>query len=124
MFPFSGSLSSIAAGNCYSRRDVEDILAAARGSELDVIPLVQTFGHVEFALKHPEFAELREVPESPQALCPSFNASMEFVEKMIEQVRRLNVDGQTCLALVLRSTHLSNLNLLISILGEVVSAWK
>jgi hexosaminidase len=84
-FPFSGALSSIAAGNAYSRRDVEEILTAARGSELDVIPLVQTFGHVEFALKHPEFSELREVPESPQALCPSLNASMDFVEKMIEQ---------------------------------------
>jgi hexosaminidase len=89
MFPFSGPLSSLAAANCYSRRDVQDILAAAHGSELEVIPLVQTFGHVEFALKHPEFVGLREVPESPQALCPSLNASMEFVEKMIEQVRRL-----------------------------------
>lgn len=87
MFPFSGPLSSIAAGNSYSRQEVEDILTAARGSELEVIPLVQTFGHVEFALKHPEFAELREVPESPQALCPSLNASLDFVEKLIEQVR-------------------------------------
>jgi hexosaminidase len=85
MFPFSGALSSISASNAYSRRDVEEILTAARGSELDVIPLVQTFGHVEFALKHAEFSELREVPESPQALCPSLNASMDFVEKMIEQ---------------------------------------
>lgn len=85
MFPFTGPLSSIAAGNAYSRRDVEEILTAARGSQLEVIPLVQTFGHVEFALKHPEFSGLREVPESPQALCPSLNASMDFVEKMIEQ---------------------------------------
>ena len=87
MFPFSGQLSSVAAGNAYSRREVEDILTAARGSELEVIPLVQTFGHVEFALKHAEFAGLREVPESPQALCPSLNASLDFVEKLIEQVR-------------------------------------
>ena len=88
MFPFSGPLSFIAAGNSYSRQEVEDILTAARGSELEVIPLVQTFGHVEFALKHPEFAGLREVPESPQALCPSLNASLDFVEKLIEQVRQ------------------------------------
>jgi hypothetical protein len=85
MFPFNGPLSVIVAGNAYSRRDVEDILAAARGSQLEVIPLVQTFGHVEFALKHSELSGLREVPESPQALCPSLNASMDFVEKMIEQ---------------------------------------
>ncbi|KAJ9578744.1 hypothetical protein L9F63_005033 [Diploptera punctata] len=90
MFPFTGSLSPLAAGNCYSRRDVEEILGAARGSELEVIPLVQTFGHVEFALKHQDFSHLREVPESPQALCPSLNASMDFVEKMIEQVMELH----------------------------------
>ena len=91
MFPFTGSLAPLAAGNCYSRRDVEEILGAARASELEIIPLVQTFGHVEFALKHQEFSGLREVPESPQALCPSLNASMEFVEKMIEQVRAYQV---------------------------------
>ncbi|XP_069678922.1 hexosaminidase D-like [Periplaneta americana] len=90
MFPFTGPLASIAAGNSYSRRDVDEILTAARGSELEVIPLVQTFGHVEFALKHPEFESLREVPESPQALCPSLNASMDFVEKMIEQVMEVH----------------------------------
>ncbi|XP_063231562.1 hexosaminidase D [Bacillus rossius redtenbacheri] len=86
MFPFKGSLAPLSATNRYSPREVRDILQAAKGSELEVMPLVQTFGHVEFALKHAQFAGLREVPESPQALCPSLNASAEFVEKLVEQV--------------------------------------
>lgn len=87
MFPWTGALSPLAALNAYTRRDVEEILEAARSVHLEVIPLIQTFGHVEFALKHKEFSSLREVSDSPQALCPSLNASVDFVHQMIDQVR-------------------------------------
>lgn len=87
MFPWTGALAPLAAGNAYSRADVRDILHMAAVNQLEVIPLIQTFGHVEFALKLPDFAHLREVQESPQALCPSYNASINFIEQMIDQVR-------------------------------------
>lgn len=86
MFPWSGNLSPIAASNAYSKAEIREILKMAAVNGLEVIPLIQTFGHVEFALKLPDFAHLREVQESPQALCPSFNASMKFVEQMVDQV--------------------------------------
>lgn len=82
----SGKLSKIKAGNAYSRTELEDLIRFASANDLEVIPLVQTFGHVEFALKTEPFANLREVPESPQALCPSNNSSMDFVETLIRQV--------------------------------------
>lgn len=85
-FYISGPLSSITAGNAYSKEDIEEILSFAKSNELDVIPLVQTFGHVEFILKLKKFADLREVPESPQALCPSNNSSLDMVETLIDQV--------------------------------------
>jgi len=90
MFPWSGSLSPIAAGNAYSKAEIREILKMAAVNGLEVIPLIQTFGHVEFALKLPDFAHLREVQESPQALCPSYNASMKFVEQMVDQVNISN----------------------------------
>lgn len=86
MFPWSGPLSPMAAGNAYSRAEIKEILKMAAANNLEVIPLIQTFGHVEFALKLPDFAHLREVQESPQALCPSYNASNKFIEQMIDQV--------------------------------------
>lgn len=86
MFPWSRDLSPLAAGNAYSKADIREILKMAAANELEVIPLIQTFGHVEFALKLPDFAHLREVQESPQALCPSYNASMKFIEQMVDQV--------------------------------------
>lgn len=90
MFPWTGVLSPLAATNAYTRRDVDEILQAAHSVHLEIIPLIQTFGHVEFALKHKEFSSLREVPESPQALCPSLNTSLDFVHQMIDQVGDLN----------------------------------
>ncbi|KAF0306795.1 Hexosaminidase D [Amphibalanus amphitrite] len=47
MFPFSGALRPAAAGNHYSRAEVRQIIAEAKRLGLGVIPLVQTFGHLE-----------------------------------------------------------------------------
>lgn len=50
-----------------------------------MIPLVQTFGHLEFLLKLDEFKHLREVPIYPQAICPSHNESWIIIEQIIDQ---------------------------------------
>ncbi|XP_069990222.1 hexosaminidase D isoform X1 [Penaeus vannamei] len=90
MFPWKGRLATIAAKNHYSRKQIANLVAACRNHGLEVIPLVQTFGHLEFALKHERFSHLREVPELPQALCPSLNESMWLVRSMIDQVMALH----------------------------------
>lgn len=86
MFPWVGAIANLAAKNAYSRKDVDTIIETCKNLGLEIIPLIQTFGHVEFALKQKEYAHLREVPESAQALCPSLNASMDFIQVMVEQV--------------------------------------
>ncbi|XP_075222884.1 hexosaminidase D-like isoform X2 [Lycorma delicatula] len=86
MFPWTNTLSPLAARNAYSRQEVLDIIETAVSYQLEVIPLVQTFGHVEFVLKHAEFAHLREVAKSAQALCPSLNSSLDLVYQMIDQI--------------------------------------
>lgn len=86
MFPWEGNLVKLAAQNAYTKKEAKEIVKAARKLDLEVIPLIQTFGHMEFALKNGEFMHLREVPESPQSLCPSLNASIVFIQDMIDQV--------------------------------------
>ncbi|KFB51952.1 hypothetical protein ZHAS_00020120 [Anopheles sinensis] len=86
MFPYGGQLAPLAARNAYTRDEILELLKAAFALGLNVIPLVQTFGHLEFALKLKDFAHLREVGDSPQALCPSYNASLVFLEALLEQV--------------------------------------
>lgn len=86
MFPWGNNLKNLAAKNAFSRMEAKEIIVVAQKLNLEVIPLIQTFGHLEFALKNKEFVHLREIPESPQALCPSLNASLEFIKDMINQV--------------------------------------
>lgn len=67
MFPYKGhSLKGIAAKNAYNESAIQKINLAAKESGLEIIPLIQTFGHLEFVLKSQEHSHLREVPEQPQ----------------------------------------------------------
>lgn len=68
MFPYGGSLKSARAGNAYSRKDVVAIKQLAQDNDLEVIPLIQTFGHMELFLKLPEYRHLREDDEFPQVI--------------------------------------------------------
>ena len=67
-FPFHGELSPLAASHAYSETDIAAILAIAKECSLAVIPLVQTFGHFEFVLKHQQFLGLRCVSNLELAL--------------------------------------------------------
>ncbi len=66
MFPYWGPLEIISAKNAYSQETVAKINKLAKENNLEIIPLIQTFGHMEFALKGAEHSHLREVPEQPQ----------------------------------------------------------
>ncbi|MBN3303827.1 HEXDC Hexosaminidase, partial [Amia calva] len=86
MFPFEGDLQILRSPYAYSAEDIEKIRYLAGLSNLEVIPLVQVFGHLEFALKHNKFAELREVPEYPNSLNPHTPGSQALVRSMLSQV--------------------------------------
>ncbi|XP_034487239.1 hexosaminidase D [Drosophila innubila] len=92
MFPYSGALQPLAAHNAYKESELKDFLESAWVEHgLSVMPLVQTFGHLEYALKLFEFEQLRELPESPQSICPSRPQSMALLEQMLTQVIELHM---------------------------------
>lgn len=90
MFPFDEELASLARKTAYSRATIEEFGKAANATGLELIPLVQTFGHMEFALKHSAFAQLREDPSWSDTICPSNNRSIWLIRQIISQVRRLH----------------------------------
>ncbi|XP_057630348.1 hexosaminidase D isoform X4 [Chionomys nivalis] len=47
MFPYEGRLMLLRAKHAYSPSEVAEILRLAKLNELEVVPLVQTFGHME-----------------------------------------------------------------------------
>uniref|UniRef100_A0A0K0DBZ9 beta-N-acetylhexosaminidase n=1 Tax=Angiostrongylus cantonensis TaxID=6313 RepID=A0A0K0DBZ9_ANGCA len=86
MFPYTGSLSEAVNGNAYSLEDVESILKEAKRHRLEVIPLVQTFGHLEWILKLEKFAHLREDSRFPQVICFPEPEAWDLITDMIDQV--------------------------------------
>lgn len=62
MFPYTGPLfENVPAYNAYSVPDIKEILRLAEENKIEVIPLIQTFGHLEFFLKLKQNMEMREV---------------------------------------------------------------
>ncbi|XP_055387609.1 hexosaminidase D [Condylostylus longicornis] len=92
MFPYTGSLQSLAAKNAYKPEELKDFLESVIQNGLSVMPLVQTFGHLEYALKLDGFEQMREIVESPQSICPSNTQSLRFLEDMITQIVEFHMD--------------------------------
>ena len=94
IFPFWGpELHNISANNAYTTQQVAELLQAARENSLSVIPLVQTFGHLEWVLKLERYKHLREELPYPQSICPSREGSMELVRLMLSQIMELHKDS-------------------------------
>lgn len=78
MFPYQDSLSDLRLNYAYSPQDIQLLQSLAAHNDLTFIPLVQTFGHFEFVLKHDKFRGLREVEQCPMTLCPSMEARVLY----------------------------------------------
>ena len=93
MFPYWGPLHNISATTAYSLQDISALLQAAKDNNLGVIPLVQTFGHLEFVLKLEQFKNMREEPAYPQSLCPSLGKAVDMVRTMVTQIMEIHKDS-------------------------------
>ena len=90
MFPFWGPLANISARNAYTIQDISGLLHAAKENNLTVIPLVQTFGHMEWVLKLERFKHLREEPLYPGSVCPSKDGGMDLLRLLLTQVMEVH----------------------------------
>ena len=73
-------LGEVAGLEHYTVQQVDDILATCHRLGLEVIPLIQTFGHLEFLLKLPSFSGLRDLPSQPCCLCPCHPEARQLVK--------------------------------------------
>ncbi len=70
----------------YMPEEVAAFHAAAAECGVEIIPLVQCLGHMEFALKLPEYADLREGPKHIHVLNPLADGARELVASMVRDV--------------------------------------
>ncbi|WP_168119549.1 family 20 glycosylhydrolase [Paenibacillus sp. HB172176] len=72
----------------YALRDsqLNELLAAAERNFIEIIPLQQSFGHLEYILGRVEYRSLRENEASTGELCPSNPASFELVSGLLTEM--------------------------------------
>ena len=72
--------------------ELKRLLTTARRHHVDIIPLIQSLGHLEYALKHEELAHLREAPDIHTQACPSNPDVLRFVTDIIDEVMDAHPD--------------------------------
>ena len=73
----------------YTSDDVKAFIDAAAAVNLEVIPLVQCLGHMEFALKFDDRAAMREDPKRIDCLNPLVDGARELVQSLVDDVLAL-----------------------------------
>ncbi|KAM9457058.1 hexosaminidase D [Clarias gariepinus] len=86
MFPYEGELGILSSPFSYSHEEIDEIKILASLYNLELIPLVQVFGHLEFVLKHEKYFHLREESNYPNSLNPVVPESLSLVKAMLTQV--------------------------------------
>lgn len=61
---------------------------------IELIPLQQAFGHLEYALKMPEYIHLRELPTTPGEMCPLREGSFELAAALIADTVALHPESR------------------------------
>jgi hexosaminidase len=92
MFPYKDQLQIVPKPYCYTLNDIYRLQQAADNENLTFIPLVQTFGHMEFVLKHSKFEDLRETVNNPISVCPLHKAALNLVKSLVEQIVEAHED--------------------------------
>ncbi|XP_077595335.1 hexosaminidase D [Stigmatopora nigra] len=92
MFPYEGDLQHLRAKAQppYSPDEILSMQKVAKSKGMEVIPLVQTFGHMEFVLKHRSMWSLREVSNCVGTLNPCKEEGLNLVTAMLRQVLELH----------------------------------
>ena len=83
-FPFVGHPEVVGPG-ALTRQELDDLLATARDHHVEVIPLLQSLGHVEWILRAPQHAHLRESGSLTQ-FCPQEEGSWDLLRELLDEM--------------------------------------
>jgi hypothetical protein len=104
-FPFEGELACLAGEDAMTKEEMKQFVEKAHALEIEIIPLLQCFGHSYWILRHDEFVHLSEgyyvgMPENEIhddagimrlcTLCPSKPDGKELYGKMVSQVMAMH----------------------------------
>ena len=84
-FPFQKH-ARIAAPDALSPDELRAILEHARSLGFELIPLLQSLGHLDYVLRHDEYADLREEDEHRDQMCPLNEKSLRLFTELAEEI--------------------------------------
>lgn len=87
--PFE-TMPELRHAEAFTSAQFQTLLETAYENFIDVIPLQQTFGHLEYVLKHPQMKHLRETPGTPGEMCPLREGAFELAAKLLDETARLH----------------------------------
>lgn len=87
-YPFIAIPSALTKDQCRS------LIATAKDNCLEIIPTVDSLGHQEHYLSHPQLKHLRERPDSSMELCASNPKSKAFIKDLWREVLEVHSDAR------------------------------
>ncbi|MES2308926.1 MAG: family 20 glycosylhydrolase [Verrucomicrobiota bacterium] len=87
-YPFIAGPSALTKDQCRSLMDL------AKEYFIEIIPTVDSLGHQEHYLKHPQLQHLRELPHSHAELCPLHPKSKEFIKDLWREILEVHHDAK------------------------------
>lgn len=128
-FPFLG-MKKLRHPHAMTEEELRLLLTAAYENYIEVIPLQQSFGHLEYVLKHPDYIALREQENTVAELCPLKPGSFAVICSLLKEIasmhphsRYLHLGGDEVWSIGMcdecRASGLSNTMLFITFLNRL-----
>lgn len=83
-FPFERH-AVVSSESSLTRDEVKQIVAFAEARGIECIPLLQSLGHLNYLLRHDEYADVREEHERRHQMCPSNDKSFRLFTELAEE---------------------------------------
>jgi hypothetical protein len=88
-FPFSRKLG-VAGDDAYTRGEIRRIVSLLDERGMMAVPLQQCFGHLNYVMKNPRYARLREAHVHIGQPCPLVPASGRLIQRLLDEVAELH----------------------------------
>ena len=88
------SLPGVEAADAFTHDEVREIVRYAEENGLKVIPLLQSFGHLEYLLSDPACRKYSESQTDFSQICPLNDEAFELWKKVFDEMRALHPDSE------------------------------
>lgn len=93
-FPFGRNRRLRHPKHALTPEQFEALKTAAAEQFIEIIPLQQAFGHLEYVLRHEEYKGLRETEESTGEICPSKPGAYGLITGLLDEIIGAHPDSE------------------------------